>query len=649
MRWVCLASLLLFGCKDNKNKMGPQELPDGFTSNACTLDSECDDGDPCTTDTCGTDMQCSSTAKDCSMVLDDCNAASCDAMTGNCVGVPKREGRTCTDQATFTMGTCMMGVCTPLPQCAQSANAFLDCGFQPTAMDDTSMYTGMFTKYTCPNSDNLTGPEVGIPLFVSNDGLVTLTLDATDPTVDLDLLVLEDTICSDQSPCAASSTQVGTGHESVTFNASAAKSYTVVVDGRNGAQGPFTLTMACNTCKPVQTLDCNMSVTGDTTDTSKSTMSVNDWICAPALTNGPEITYQLKPPVATDYTFKLTGLTQDLDLIVTDENAGTCSQSCATGFTGNSIKSGTANETATFSATGGKIYDVVVDSKNAGSGYMLEVDCAPSCIGADVAFACSDGSVSGRNDDSMKSTNRVDSWQCDADTTGREVAYHFSAPATGDYDFYLIGLTADLDLIAIKGTATSCDPAATCVAGDNPGTSSEHVQIHAMAGDDWYIVVDGKNGAVSPYTLRIQSAACPAYFCTPPASQSLSCTNKEDRSTSDGAKSKDVVDAWTCAANTTGAEVVYQFKPTTTATYTVELDELTADLQLLEVSGTCKPSPAPANCVAGSPAPSPSPSPTPGPYVVTFPATAGQTYNLIVDGKNGAAGNYHISIVSGCN
>jgi hypothetical protein len=648
MRWVCLAWLLFAGCKSNNNKKGPQELPDGFISSSCTTDSECDDGDPCTTDTCGTDSMCSSAAKDCSMVVDDCNAASCDSMSGNCVGVPKREGRSCTDQATFSPGTCNMGVCTPVPQCAMSATGFLDCGFSPTAMDDTSMYTGMFSKYTCPNADNETGPEVSIPLFVSNDGLVTITLDSS---VDLDLIVLEDSICSDMSPCAAQSVQVGTGHEMVSFNALASKSYTIVVDGRAGAMGPFTLTMACNTCKPVQTLDCNISVMGDTTDTSKSTMSVSDWFCAPSLDNGPEITYQLKPPVDTAYTLKLSGLSQDLDMIVTDEVAGSCDTNCATGFDGSSIKTGNAPETATFSATHGTTYDVVVDSKNAGSSFMLEVDCAPSCVGANTAFGCADGSVSGRNDDPMKSTNRVDSWQCDVDTSGREVIYHFTAPATGAYDFYLSGLTADLDLIAIKGTATSCDPTATCIADDNTNVSAGgHVQVNAMLGDEWYIAVDGKNGtAASPYTLRITSPSCPPYVCTPPAGQSLSCTNKEDRSTNNGPKSKDVVDNWTCASNTTGAEVVYQFKPTTTATYTFQLDELTADLQLLEITGTCKPSPSPANCIAGSPTATPAPSPTPGPYSVTFAATAGSTYNLVVDGKNGAAGNYHISIVSGCN
>ena len=106
----------------------PEDVPPDFLSNNCSTDLECDDGNPCTVDSCSAlDNTCTNTPKNCSAVKDDCNSASCDAASGDCVGVPRREGQSCMDPTFGDPGVCMQGVCEPLPQCDRGFS-FLDCG-----------------------------------------------------------------------------------------------------------------------------------------------------------------------------------------------------------------------------------------------------------------------------------------------------------------------------------------------------------------------------------------------------------------------------------------------------------------------------------------------------------------------------------------
>lgn len=103
----------------------------------CSLNSQCDDGDPCTSDTCDNacclnanntapcddgDLctvndvcsagQCAGTVKDCSALDDQCNIGVCNAVSGVCEAQPSNSGGICddSDQCT-TSDTCAGGVC----------------------------------------------------------------------------------------------------------------------------------------------------------------------------------------------------------------------------------------------------------------------------------------------------------------------------------------------------------------------------------------------------------------------------------------------------------------------------------------------------------------------------------------------------------
>ncbi len=95
----------------------------------------CDDGDLCTaTDTCDGAGQCAGTAPDCTSLDDACNDGVCDGGTGGCVAQAKSDGTDCSD-ADFCNGdeTCTAGACAtgsdPCPGqfCDESGDVCADC------------------------------------------------------------------------------------------------------------------------------------------------------------------------------------------------------------------------------------------------------------------------------------------------------------------------------------------------------------------------------------------------------------------------------------------------------------------------------------------------------------------------------------------
>jgi hypothetical protein len=517
-------------------------------------------------------------------------------------------------------GTCNLGICQPLPQCDVAPNT-LTCGGSDLA--STHNASSMLDTYSCATQE--TGPELGYPLSAATDGPMTITL--TDLSADLDLIILRGTVCTGQADCVASSKTRGTGDEKVVLNAVAGEDYLVVVEGYDGAAGSFTLTVGCDNCKPIRDLDCNMTLVGDTSGAA-ATRYVSGFDCAP-MTVGPEDTYHLAPRVTTDYKIKMSGLSQDLDLVVVWNQDGRCDPStCKEGMP----LSGTASEEVSFTGYDTSDYAVIVDSKGAGGPYQLEVTCTPTC-GNTTAIDCSVGSDHRKNDDPVYSTNSVNAWQCDGDASGREVIYQFAPTQSGSYTFELTGLTADLDLIVGESDSSGCDPSQACMASANAGTADESITFNADSTKTYYVAVDGKAGAVSSYTLRLKSSACGAWTCNH-EKRALSCFWPDDRGRNDDPASKLMVDTWsTCDSGTTGPEVVYSFKAPADGSYTFTLDELDADLDLIGMAPSCNV--LTGVCMA-------SPKTGTDAESITFDIPKDVTVWIAVDGKAGATGSYHI-------
>lgn len=615
---------------------GPRELPDGFLSISCESASDCDDANACTMDTCGPSKVCAYATKSCGARADQCNTGECDPLDGACFA-KSIEGKACTT-ADSMPGVCILGMCTMGRECRHHPTPLV-CGAKVTGsvLSASPLSTD---GYAC--ATGLTGNEYAYELMVKTDRMVTLSLSGT--SADTDLVVLQGTRCAGDPACAASAS-TSAGDETLSFAATGKQSYLVVVDSKNGAASNYTLDVGCQggVCMPLGTLACNQSIAGDT-----SLATATNWVGATGCGQsapGPEQTYRLAPMAGAQVRAKLKGLSQDLDLAVLRESAGECDPALCVA---SSAKSGTQDEELAFTGPStSTIYDLVVDSKAAGGPYLLEVSCPPSCSST-VYILCPESQRAQKNN-GPNSKNVVTTWgSCAPNETGPEVVYSFAPRVTGSYTFELTGLSADLDLIVIAGTASTCDASSACVASSvQTGTTSESVTFVADAAVNYWIAVDGKNGAVGDFILTLKSDLC-APYCN--STSAIDCeVNKKQFTGSNGdpVKSLDKVDSWPCDADTTGPEVVYWLDPVSKGhQYTITLDQLTADLDLIVRKSGGYSCTLQAACLASSVNSGTTPE------SVTFTVTDNATYWVAVDGKNGAVGNYRIKIssptVAGC-
>jgi hypothetical protein len=612
--------------------LGERVLGDAHVLTGCMSKDDCDDLDPCTIDNCQLDHTCGHKPIVCTMQDDACNAGVCDPKTVQCKKMPANEGKPCT-VTTTTPGACQAGVCLATPQCTVSITH--GCSSSNRTRTATTSGTSKIDGYACAAME--TGPELAYRFRLTTERAITLTL--TGLTNDLDLIVLSGTFCTANATCVAQSLNSGTANESVSFTALANTDYVIVVDGKNGASGTFTLTASCGDCAGSTALACNMTVLGNTSTSAQK--SFNGYTCS-AAQPGPEVTYQLNPPVDTSVALKLTGLTQDLDLVVMGDSSGLCDP---TWCRYQSLTAGAVDEAVSIpSSTTATKYWVAVDSPGATGGpYQLEVACSASCKNTSNSMSCSTPSDTRRNDDAVKSRNLINTWSCATGMTGPEVVYYIYATTAGTITVETTGTTADLDLIVVEGTFSLCDPLGPCLGtgGRTVGSGDESVTFPVTGGKYYWVAVDGRNGAVSPYQLKMRASFCPGPTCYQSANK-LSCSFLEDKLRSDDAtRSKNAIDTWACAAGMTGPEVVYQFKPPVTGMYTVTLDELTADLDLLVLSSTSS-----STCDSASACVAQSTLAGTASETVSFMGDAARYYFFAVDGKANASGPFHIKVAS---
>ena len=643
--WAFVLVSLVAGCGETENNGdadgGGHELPDGFIQTGCNGPSDCDDSNPCTTDTCMPGLHmCAHAVVNCPG--DSCNDGVCSPSSGKCGLNPANESMTCLTSQNDP-GTCVAGHCDAVPKC-ETRNSSVQLGCQDKTTDEdtsTGSHQNVLDTYAC--ATGLTGPELAFPFRVPTDRNVNLSLSKS--SVDFDLLVLEGTACVTTAKCAASAITAGVGNETLTLAAKANTDYLIVVDGRNGAKGSFTLNIGCEKlCDSKIELACNQTITGNTATPGTRTQ-VNLTACSSTPTPGPENSWKLNPPSKQDYKLKLTGLTQDLDLFVLTSDSNDCDGTCETSM----VQSGTLDEELSFTGypptpTFPWGYQVVVDSKGAGGPYQLEVSCPVSCAGSAGDIDCSQQVVSGRSDDTSISSKVIDSWACAPNTTGAEAIYRFAPPNNGAYTFELTGLSENLDLIVVEGSSMACDPAAACVASSvKTGTADESVTFMADSTKTYYVAVDGKWGAASSFALKLKSAVCASTGCANSAN-TLSCAYREEVRASDSpVRSTSNVNDWTCDPGTGGPEVVYTFAPQTAGSYTVTVDGIATgqnlDLVVLEDSNgsSCNPT---ATCFAQSLNPSNQNE------SVTFTADPANQYYIAVDGKGTSSSSYHIKLAS---
>ncbi|MCP4803811.1 MAG: M23 family metallopeptidase [Proteobacteria bacterium] len=117
----------------------------------------------------------------------------------------------------------------------------LTCGDTWSSANNGSGSTSTHSAYGCEEW-TYTGPEIAVAVSTGLSEPVTVAM--TGLSADLDLYALGTSSC-DGSSCVASSSNPDAESESVTWSASAGSTYTVVVDGYQGATSSFSLSVDC--------------------------------------------------------------------------------------------------------------------------------------------------------------------------------------------------------------------------------------------------------------------------------------------------------------------------------------------------------------------------------------------------------------------
>ncbi|MFH2005549.1 MAG: DUF4215 domain-containing protein [bacterium] len=420
----------------------------GTPGETATCDSDC------TTAVCG-DGTVNTTAGE---ACDDGNATDCDGCRNNCTVPACGNGvvecaEECDDGNLTSGDGCDSSCATEGPVCTQDFE--LTCGDTDSWNNNGTGSTDVIDSYPCEPTWTESGPEYAYWFTAPGSGDVTLAL--SNMTADLDVFVISD---SGGTCMPASCTD--SGDDGLTFTATAGETYYIVVDGYQGAISNYTLDLTCDTA-----ITC-----GDgAVDAGEQCDDSNTTAC-----DGCSATCQLE---------------------VCGNNVTECGEQCDDG---NTTSGDGCQANCLLPVCGDGIVDPGEECDDGGTtpGDGCDATChaeVPTCT---AGWSLSCGGSDFWNNGGAGSTDVFDSYSCGGwDESGPEYAYTFVANQSAAVTVDLSGMTGDLDVYVLSNTGGMCD-ANNCLAyGDNQATFT------ATAGQSYFIVVDGYQGAVSDYTIDL--------------------------------------------------------------------------------------------------------------------------------------------------
>ena len=337
-------------------------------------------------------------------------------------------------------------------------------------------------------------------------------------------------------------------------------------------------------CTAVSALTCDSQLSASTMDAG-ATNSIDEWACTGWANTGPELAYEFSPTSDVDVTVSFESMQQgeDLDLYVTANSGIGChSDDC--------ISAG--DNDATFSATGGSTYYILVDGYQGSAGsFVLSVACEATAGDDDDSVGDDDDSV-GDDDDSVATEDCTNG--ADDDGNG---------------------------LVDCDDAACAADPACQGTVGENCANGID---------DDGNGLVDCDDAACAadPACQSSGGGTCSAgYTLTEGATDSWN---------NGGAGSTNSVGLYNCVAwDESGPEYAYSYTATVNGTATVDVTETgwfnLSDLDVFVLngaSGACDP----LSCEAY------------GDATATWTVTAGSTWYIVVDGFQGDTSNYDLTL-----
>jgi hypothetical protein len=171
---------------------------------------------------------------------------------------------------------------------------------------------------------------------------------------------------------------------------------------------------------------------------------------------------------------------------------------------------------ASFDATQGSTYRVMVDGENGGTGaFTLSWAYAATGAPANDYFADAqelsgaEGSVSGTNEGATVELGEPvhSGTSCCVNDNGHSIWYRWTAPFTGTAFFTTQGSSFDTDLRAYSGTSVDSLSSHGAYTGDlNPWTTWSRLELRVQAGETYMIAVDGAGGATGSVQLNWRTA-----------------------------------------------------------------------------------------------------------------------------------------------
>ena len=251
-------------------------------------------------------------------------------------------------------------------------------------------------------------------------------------------------------------------------------------------------------CSKAVPLGCGDFIPGETTDGAGN--NINSYPCSSKNYSGPERVYIINKNTVGDLQIGMEILTPglDLDLFLLAPTCGqiTCIASSRTNNT-QTNKEGIVVPDAPLGT-----YYLVVDGPSAGR-YNIELNCGYLDCSDAVSLTCGQA----YNGTNLNGRDNVSLYGCsgnvlNVDNNGPEVVHTFTVTQAGNVTISLTNLSANLELFLLS----SCHRGSCIAFSQNGGTANEQITAYLNPGT-YYVVVDGRNGAVSNYRLRVDCIA----------------------------------------------------------------------------------------------------------------------------------------------
>ena len=432
------------------------------------------------------------------------------------------------------------------------------------------------------------------------------------------------------------------------------------------------------TCQDVFELGCgdtdswfNYSIAG--------TDNIDQYSCSVWDESGPEYTYAFRPEVTEEVVACIENFTEDLDLFAIQELGVGCDGT-------NCIDYG--NNCVVIDAVAGETYYLVVDGyAGAESSYDIELSCPSTdeiCDNgidddADSLVDCDDDSCAGSLDcidvcveqfvlncgnthsystENFFTSDAIDSYSCSTwDESGPEVGYYFQAPVDQANEVtvslnYNFG-TVDLDVFVLS------DEGIPCANNSCVEFGAVSANFETLPGNDYWIVVDGYQGDSGAYDVTVSCNPVGGENCTngidDDADGDVDCDDTEceesplcasectsvqtvacgvpvsgDTSAASGGATNEI-NGYPCSVgNFTGPEMAYEWIANVSGTVEwglVNASPTTLNQDVFVIDGDNNQC-LNTQCIEQ------------GFNTAEFEAVAGHRYYLVVDGFNGASGEF---------